>query len=140
MAGWYLDPQRPTVTPLSNPPNPHICCKYVIRSKRRYYTSPTFQTFSKFAPHTLQPKLDILQLLPHRLPRLKHTQQLLHFRPELSLHKLLLQQSSHSPRQEKRIDIRTCSRRFVLLDPQFIQILDIDLGANIRDTNALKTT
>jgi hypothetical protein len=69
-------------------------------------TSILQKPYSKLTPHALQPELDILQLFPRGFPLLKHIQQLLHLVPQLLLHKLFFEQSTHSPRQEERVLVR----------------------------------
>ena len=77
----------------------------------------------KLTPHSLQPKLDLLQLLRRRLPVLEQAQQLLHLAAQLLLDKVLLQQPAHRPGEEIRVLSRRGGGGLIVPDAQLEDIL-----------------
>lgn len=103
------------------------CASLVALSKHLRCNASSLICYSdqpglELAPHSLQTKLDFLELLRRRLPRLEHTQQRLDFIAKLLLYEVFLEQSAHRPRQVVRILSRCRCRRLVVFDPQLVHI------------------
>lgn len=87
----------------------------------------------KLTPYSLQPKLDLLQLLRRRLPILKQAQQLLHLAAQLLLDKVLLEQPAHRPREEIRVLSRRGGGGLVVPDAQLEDVLFLGFVERLAD-------
>jgi hypothetical protein len=87
----------------------------------------------KLTPYSLQPKLNLLQLLRRGLPVLKQAQQLLHLAAQLLLDKVLLQQPAHRPRQKIRVLRRRGRGGLVVPDAQLEDILLLGFAERLAD-------
>ena len=87
----------------------------------------------KLTSHSLQPKLNLLQLLRRRLPVLKQAQQLLHLAAQLLLDKVFFQQSAHRPREKIRVLSRRGGGGLVVPDAQLEDVLFLGFVERLAD-------